>query len=167
MEPVANKELGTMYWIKNNNKDRITAFFGSKKKWEEIPSWDEYKVVQPSKKAIRFNHGYDENKPKSQLDINDMRQAAEFRGGKCLSDTMIKGDLTTKLKWRCAFGHEFEASPTLVLLGGHWCTDCLPAPWNYDEEAKKNPFFAQVWYPLHEKDEANYYDESIIKDIKK
>lgn len=80
---------------------------------------------------------------------------------------MVKGDLYTKLKWRYAFGHEFEASPALVLLGGHWCLDCLPAPWNYDDEAKKNPFFAQVWYPLHDKDEANYYDASIIKDMKK
>lgn len=167
MEPVANKELGTMYWIKNNVKDRITAFFGSKEKWQAIPTWERYKSIEPSRKPIRLNHGYDENKPKSELDINDMKQAAKFRGGECLSDTMVKGDIHTKLKWRCAFGHEFEASPTLVLLGGHWCPDCLPAPWNYDEEAKRNSFFAQVWYPLYDKDEANYYDASIIKDVKK
>ncbi|MFW2504162.1 NAD-dependent epimerase/dehydratase family protein [Clostridium diolis] len=167
MEPVANKELGTMYWMKNNVKDRISAFFGSKERWQTIPTWNEYRYVEPSKKPIRLDHGYDENKPKSELDINDMKQAAKFRGGECLSQSMVKGALYTKLKWRCAFGHEFEASPALVLLGGHWCPDCLPAPWNYDEEAKKNPFFAQVWYPLHDKSESNYYDESIIKEIKK
>lgn len=166
IEPVANKELGTMYWIKNNIKDKITAFFGSKEKWERIPAWKQFRVPNPSRKPMCLNHGYDENKPKSELDITDMRQAAEFRGGKCLSESMVKGDLHTKLKWSCAFGHEFEASPVLVLLGGHWCLDCMPAPWNYDEEAKVNPFFAQVWYPLHDKDEANYYDESILKDIK-
>ena len=167
MEPVANKELGTMFWIKNDEKDRITAFFGSKERWKEIPSWNEYKVVEPAKEAIRLNHGYDETKPKSELDLEDMKQAAKFRGGDCLSETMHKGDLSTKLPWCCAFGHYFEASPTLVLLGGHWCPECLPAPWNYDEEAKRNPFFRQVWYPLHEKDEANYFDESILKDFKK
>ena len=167
MEPVANKELGTMYWIKNDVKDRISAFFGSKEKWRKIPAWDKYKFVKPSKKPIRLNHGYDEGKPESELDINDMRQAAEFRGGKCLSDSMTKGDLYTKLKWRCAFDHEFEASPALILLAGHWCPECLPAPWNYDEEAKRNPFFAQVWYPLHDRNEANYYDKSILLDIKK
>lgn len=166
MEPVANKELGTMYWIKNDVKDRITAFFGSKEKWKAIPSWNEYKGVQPSKEGIRLNHGYDETKPKADLELEDMKQAAEFRGGKCLSESMKKGDLSTKLQWCCAFGHKFEASPTLVLLGGHWCPECLPAPWNYDEEAKRNPFFAQVWYPLHGKDVANYYDESILKDFK-
>jgi nucleoside-diphosphate-sugar epimerase len=167
MEPVANKELGTMYWLKNNEKDRITAFFGSKERWKAIPSWNEYKVIEPSKEAIRLNHGYDETKPKSELDLEDMKQAAKFRGGDCLSATMQKGDLSTKLPWCCAFGHYFEASPTLVLLGGHWCPECLPTPWNYHEEANRNPFFAQVWYPLHEKDEANYYDESILKDYKK
>ena len=37
------------------------------------------------------------------------------------------------------------ASPKLVLKGGHWCEKCEASPWNYDEIAKKNPFFAQVW----------------------
>ncbi len=166
MEPVANHELGTMYWIKNNVKDRITAFFGSKDEWNKISTWKEYKIARPSKKPIYLNHGYDENKPKSELDILDMKQAAEFRGGKCLSGNMVKGDLYTKLKWSCAFGHEFEASPALVLLGGHWCPECFPAPWNYDEEAKRNPFFAQVWYPLHDKNENNYYDRGILKEYK-
>lgn len=96
----------------------------------------------------------------------DMRKAAEFRGGKCLSPAMTKGDLSTPLDWECQFGHRFKASPTLVLLGGHWCPECLPLPWNYDEIAKGNPFFAQVWYPFHDKKEHNVYDESIFTDFK-
>lgn len=167
MKPVANKELGTMYWIKNDVKDRITSFFGSKEAWNKIPTWSQYKIKRPSTTPTRLNHGYNESKPKSELDINDMKQAAEFRGGQCLSDNMVNGDLYTKLKWKCGHNHVFEASPALVLLGGHWCPDCLPAPWNYDEEAKINPFFAQVWYPLHDKNETNCYDKSLIKDIKK
>lgn len=159
----AEKPFGTLHWIKNNNQPRITSFFGSLEKWKAIPGWDKFKFEQASKIPTKLNHGYDENKPKSELDIDDMKQAAEFRGGKCLSDTMIKGDMKTKLKWECAFGHQFEASPTLVLLGGHWCPECMPLPWNYDEEAKRNPFFAQVWRPLHDEDEANVYDESILK----
>ena len=99
-------------------------------------------------------------------DIEDMRKAAEFRGGKCLSPAMTKGDLSTPLDWECQFGHRFKASPTLVLLGGHWCPECLPLPWNYDEIAKGNPFFAQVWYPFHDKKEHNVYDESIFTDFK-
>ena len=95
--------------------------------------------------AERLSHGYDESKPLSELGIEDMRQAAKFRGGKCLSESMVKGDLATKLEWECAFGHRFEASPALILLGGHWCDECMPAPWRFDEQAKRNPFLAQVW----------------------
>ncbi len=114
---------------------------------------------------VRLDHGYDENKPKSELDLEDMKSAARFRGGECLSGSMVKGDLTTKLKWRCAFGHEFEGSPTLILLAGHWCPECTPPPWNYDEIAKVNPFFAQVWYPNHDRDECCYYDERCFEDV--
>ena len=67
-------------------------------------------------------------------------------------------------------------SPNLVLRGGHWCPEELPSSlekaeqkkfrWAYDDEAKVNPFFAQVWYPLHDKSENNVYTEEIYKDFK-
>lgn len=75
---------------------------------------------------------------------------------------MTPGDMRTPLEWQCQFGHTFKASPTLILLGGHWCPECLPMPWNYDEIAKGNPFFAQVWNPAHSPDEHNVYDEHIF-----
>jgi hypothetical protein len=92
-----------------------------------------------------------------------MQKAAKFRGGECLSPTMIKGDLFTPLKWRSAFGNDFEMSPNLVMIGGHWCPQELPWPWYYDEEAKVNPFFARIWYPLHDKNESNYYTDKIFQ----
>ena len=49
--------------------------------------------------------------------------AAEFRGGVCLSEEMDTGNWIRKLKFQCAFGHEFEASPRLILEGGHWCPE--------------------------------------------
>ena len=54
----------------------------------------------------------------------------------------------------------FEASPALILLGGHWCPECyIPQKkWDYDQIAKTNPFFAQVWYPNHTKEEHNTYE---------
>ncbi len=100
-----------------------------------------------------IDHGYDESKPESELTLEDVRKAAEFRGGACLSDKMQKGDWSGKLKFRCAFGHEFDASPRLVLEGGHWCPVCERESWNYQNRAKVDPFFAQVWHPLHSKDE--------------
>ena len=156
------KGLGTQDWIKNNDKKRISAFYGSKEKWEQIPDWKHFDTSRPSETPIILNHGYDENKPESEWELSDMQKAAEFRGGKCLSTEMTKGDLHTPLEWQCQFGHTFKASPALILLGGHWCPECLPTPWHYGEIAKGNPFFAQVWYPLHDKNENDYYGEEIF-----
>ncbi|MDD5712251.1 MAG: NAD(P)-dependent oxidoreductase [Smithellaceae bacterium] len=154
---------GPLYWMKHDTamRDRITAFFGSKEKWEAIPDWG---VDMPNFNPdwIRLDHGYDESKEK--LELSDLQGAAKFRGGELLS-TEWNGDMYTKLRWRCGLDHEFEASPFLVLKGGHWCDTCQPPDWNYDAIARVNPFFAQVWYPNHDKDENHYYDETCIADI--
>ena len=146
-----DKTFGTLGWATSGNDERIRAYFGSYEEREAIGSWDDMRDIDLADEvsAERLDHGYDEAKPLAELDIEDMRRAAEFRGGRCLSTTMTRGDMATKLEWECAFGHRFEASPTLVLLGGHWCDECMPAPWRYDEEAKRNPFLAQVWHKMH------------------
>lgn len=146
MEKVAHTPgEGTLDWLERNDfEDRIKAFFGSREEREKIPGWEEFDLSRPSENPVLLDHGYDENKPLEELDIDDCRRAAEFRGGRCLSEEMEKGDLDTPLEWECAFGHRFEATPRTVLKGGHWCPDCLPAPWRYQEEARKNPFIAQV-----------------------
>jgi nucleoside-diphosphate-sugar epimerase len=153
---------GTMHWIKSNNLGRISAFWGSLEKWEQIPDWNT-DMPNISEKAYKLDHGYDETKSLDELNIEDMRKAAEFRGGECRS-SFYKGK-NSKLSWRCAFGHEFEATPMLVLKAGHWCPDCLAPPWNYDEIAKRNPFFAQIYYTNHDKYENNFYDEKCYEDI--
>ncbi len=150
MKPVAHKkEYGTMYWIEQEVHEKIGAYFGSKEAWSILPTWATYQAERPSATPLRLSHGYDETKPKQELDVADMQPLAMFRGGACLSTTMKPGDLFTKLHWECAFGHAFTASPALVLLGGHWCPHCLQAA-NYEEEAKRNPFFAQVWNPVRQ-----------------
>ena len=151
MRMIANDKIfGTLGWLKTDNEQRIKAYFGSREERDAIPSWEEMCNINLAGEADaeRLNHGYDESKPLAELDIKDMHQAAEFRGGKCLSETMVKGDLATKLEWECAFGHRFLATPALVLLGGHWCDECMPAPWRFDEEAERNPFLAQVWHKM-------------------
>jgi hypothetical protein len=153
---------GTMNWIMTNNQGRISAFWGSREKWEQIPAWNDHMPDINSESYI-LEHGYNETKDSDELTIEDMQRAAEFRGGECLSPLFI--DMKSKLNWRCAFGHEFEASPILVLQAGHWCPECLAPPWNYDEIAKRNPFFAQVYYTNHDKNESNFYDEKCYEDI--
>ena len=163
MRTLAHKKgLGTMDWIRSRNEQRISSYFGSREAWEQIPDWPGQNLTPPSDTPVHIDHGYDETKPTAELGIEDMRQAAEFRGGKCLSHSMIPGDMATQLEWECHLGHRFKASPALILQGGHWCPECLPPPWRYGEIASGNPFFAQVWYPLHGRDENNLYDESIF-----
>lgn len=117
-------------------------------------------------KIVYFSHGYDENKPDSELDIEDMQGAAKFRGGKLISKTMTKGDLRTKLEWACHDGHKFTASPYTVIKAGFWCPDCCqPVPWNFDALSKKIPFFAQVWYNSHSPEENEFYAADCYKDI--
>lgn len=146
-------ERGTLNWIINDRKEFIEPFFISREKWAEIPPLNEFSHYTEWDKVIWIDHGYDESKPESELSIEDLESAAEFRGGRLLSRRMEKGDWQSKLEWQCAFGHEFRASPRLILEGGHWCPVCERESWNYHEIAKRSPFFAQVWYPLHDRDE--------------
>lgn len=150
--------LGTLDWLgRTDCEQRIKAFFGDRSRQADIPGWDNFELHRPGDEPTPLDHGYDEAIPESELDLGVMRQAARFRGGDCISGSMKKGDLDTPLEWRCASGHQFRATPRTVLKGGHWCPDCMPAPWRYDSEARQNPFLAQVWLDSHSPDEDEVY----------
>ncbi len=182
MKAVAKKKpFGTLCWERGADPGRTAAFFGSQEERGSIPGWDAFDLSPLPEKPVLLDHGYDETKPESALGIGDMRRAAEFRGGRCISETMETGDLHTPLEWECARGHRFRATPATVLLGGHWCPGCFPAAklpagdgsspdagkrdgadpgavsrgWDYDEEARLNPFLAQAWHSTHRPDERN------------
>ena len=186
-----SKEHGTQWWIKNNKQERINAYYGSLEAYKAIPDWSHMDVSHNSETPVLLDHGYDENKPKEDFTIEDMQKAAAFRGGKCLSKSMTKGDWETKLEWQDADGHTFMASPRLILLGGHWSpydmpfpyndadikaafknqdSDILRAetadlksiPWHWDRVAKQNPFYAQLWSPLHDASEDNIYGPEVF-----
>ena len=155
-------EHGTKRWLKENMEAQIDAYWGSRKAWEAIPEKvSDMELFTDWNHVVRIDHGYDESKPESELTLADMKAAARFRGGECLSESMQKGDWSTKLRFCCAFGHTFEASPRLVLEGGHWCCECERKSWNYGARAKVDPFFAQVWTPLHEPDEMREYPKLV------
>ena len=151
---------GTLDWLRRDDcEEKVTAFFGSREERDRIPSWKDYDLTPPSQEPVLLDHGYDETKKMESLALKDMARAAAFRGGKVISDYMKPGDLSSPLEWQCGRGHCFEASPRLVLKGGHWCPYCLPSPWRYDEEARINPFLAQVWHASHSPDECMVYDK--------
>ena len=53
--------------------------------------------------------------------IEQMREIAQKKGGKCLSNTYINSQ--TKLKWKCKNGHIWEAIPNAIIRG-QWCKKC-------------------------------------------
>jgi len=55
------------------------------------------------------------------LSLEHMRATARARGGQCLA-TEYRNTLT-KLRWRCAGGHEWMATPGHV-RNGRWCPEC-------------------------------------------
>ena len=151
---MANSKIhGTQWWIKNKVEPKIYTYYGSLEAYRAIPDWKHFDVSHNSETPVLLDHGYDESKPIDKLTDAELNKAAAFRGGKYLGDDT----------WQCAEGHTFKASRRLILLGGHWCPDCFPypypfepkekqRPWAWDAEAKRNPFFAQLWSPLHEQD---------------
>jgi nucleoside-diphosphate-sugar epimerase len=163
MKALASTKNGTLYWYENKNEMRITAFYKDYTSYESIPKWGVDMPEMDSTKIDwhRLDHGYDESK--EQLKIEDLKDAAHFRGGECISKEW-DGDMYATLEWKCAFNHQFKGKPYTILKAGHWCPECL-LPWNYDEIAKRNPFFAQVWYPNHDIDEHNFYPEDCYTDI--
>ena len=150
-------------WFMANSKER------SLEAYRAIPDWEHFDLSHPSETPVLLDHGYDESKDVDALTDAELKKAAAFRGGKYLGDDT----------WQDAEGRTFHASRRLVLLGGHWSPFDMPmpydektlsicnlqlstTPWHWDEVAKQNPFFAQLWSPLHDKDENNTYGPEVF-----
>lgn len=164
------------YWVDNGMTDRVEAFYYSYNDFKNIPSnfkdypllinnkaydvnngvvdvnYNELRDIANSSKYL-LDHGFNDKKDDEDITADDLRQAAEYRGGKCLS-SIDRGDVHTLLNWRCSHGHNFKATAYGVLRCGYWCNECCtPVPWNFDSVAKSSPYFAQVWYDSHRKSE--------------
>ncbi len=143
LEKIALEPEGTLRWIREKDQAKIKAFFGSEEQYRAIPAWDkDMPSLDPNLPYRRLDHGYDESKEK--LALQDLQQAAAFRGG-VLLDAAWEGDMNMKVSWGCCLGHTFEMSPHAVLKGGHWCPGCLAPPWKTAEIAKKNKFVGQLF----------------------
>ena len=180
-----SKEHGTQWWIKKLKDEslklkvqkRIAAYYGSIEAYKAIPEWAYFDVSHNSETPVLLDHGYDESKNVDELTDAELNKAAAFRGGKYLGNDM----------WEDANGNKFKAGRRLVLLGGHWSPFDMPCPydqktlekmnstlstlnfqlstlpWHWDRVAKQNPFFAQLWTPLHEADEDNIYGPEVFE----
>ncbi|MEQ1735138.1 MAG: NAD(P)-dependent oxidoreductase [Rhodoglobus sp.] len=142
MKRLARQPEGPLRWFESDDRDKVEAFFGSRSAWEQIPDW-EGAIPEPGQ-AGPLDHGFDDQLPDADVGLAEAVSAAQFRGGECQSRDMVTGAMYAPLRWRCAAGHEFEATPYLVLRAGHWCRECQPPPWNDVVLTEGNRFLAQV-----------------------
>jgi len=151
-----------LHWYLNGNEARVQAFYGGVEEFEAIPDWGESPPdLDPDAPWRRFDHGYDETKPV--LELCDVQQAAEFRGGKCLAGEW-DSDPYAVLDWVCSEGHTFSARAYTVLGAGHWCPVCVE-DWNGHTRAVHDRHYGQSWYADHEEDEEYDYSTAAGDDI--
>lgn len=143
LKPLTRRPRGTMRFVRDDDTERIDAYFGSLAAWQAIGDWSTFTPPDPSRAPSRLDHGYDASK--SAWNRAELAEAARFRGGELLSGE--PGDVATPLRWRCAFGHVFPGSPRLILTAGHWCPDCVRDWASYHAQAERSAFFAQVEPP--------------------
>lgn len=146
MKPYAfEKGMGTQWWVEND-PERLNAYYGSRQAYEEIRSWEQMRPASMEKNAEAalaagelkiLDHGWDENRSLEDLTVDEVRRAAEFRGGRFL------GKKGRTFEWECEHGHRFEASLEYVLLGGGWCLECNPDKWE-SETTSRNRFVSQL-----------------------
>jgi nucleoside-diphosphate-sugar epimerase len=80
LRKLALQPHGTLRWKKEKDAGRIRAFFGSSEAMESIPGWEApLPSLDHNLPHIKLDHGYDESK--ETLDTEDLRFAAECRGG--------------------------------------------------------------------------------------
>ena len=145
LHKLAHKPDGTLGWMDRKDKGRISAFYGSVEAYQMIRGWEEdMPSLDQNQVHLRLDHGYDETR--KELEIRDLQQAAEFRGGALVSRDWT-GDMHRPLSWICCQKHPFMMTPHAVLKGGHWCLECIAPPWNYHLIRDQNPYAAQVLIP--------------------
>ena len=79
-DKLARTEHGTLHFIADNAEDHIDAYWGGRKRWEALPDkLSEMQHFTNWDAVVPINHGYDETKQESELDIADMQKAAQHR----------------------------------------------------------------------------------------
>ncbi len=98
-----------------NNRTKLLWQCAEGHRWERIP-----KIIKQGRWCPECANKQS-TETRRRLGISEMQQIAEEHGGKCLSKTYING--RTKLLWKCAKGHQWDARPENVKRG-IWCLQC-------------------------------------------
>ncbi|MDD3809232.1 MAG: NAD(P)-dependent oxidoreductase [Erysipelotrichaceae bacterium] len=121
--------------------------------YSRFPFWRNYSPTR------HFHYGLDLERDESDLTLEDIKNVASLRGGRCLSDSMVPGDWDSPKEFVCAKGHVFWASPRLIIEGGHWCGECGKTHWEYGALIEGNPFLRQFYHG-----DTNSFTKNVIPD---
>jgi len=109
MQTIAKERKGTCLSLEYvNNSTKLTWECHKGHRWENTPAKIKSGQWCPHCSGRRQS-------------IEDMREMAKSRLGKCLSNKYVTGK--TKLTWECHKGHRWEAAPTDI-KSGSWCPRC-------------------------------------------
>ena len=100
------------YYINNSTKLRWRCAEGHE--WEAVPS----SIKQGSWCSICGDKRAGRKRANT---IDEMKALAAAKGALCLSNSY--GSVKSRLRWRCAAGHEWETQAS-VIIAGHWCLKC-------------------------------------------
>ena len=177
IKPLLKDDNAPMYWYKHQDEARMLAYFNGSDKYEVLPKkWSDFNILALGKDSegnpvdynylrthpTRLDHYFDIDKPRSEIDISDLKKVAEAHGGKLITKEFKKGDIYQKVEWENSDGERFISCPHTVLYCGHWYNiSYREHAWDFDRLAKKDKIYAQIWYDQHEIDEDRfyYYDE--------
>lgn len=173
IKPLLKDDNAPRYWYKHGEEGKIIACFGSVERYENIDKdWNKFPLNAENRSEYggeidynkirndspRLNHYFDNDKPDSEIDIEDLKNVAKAHGGKLITKEFTKGDIYHAVEWENQDKERFFARPFSVLKAGHWMNISYKEyAWDFDRLAKKDKIYAQIWYDTHSKDENYYY----------
>lgn len=186
IEKLLTDENSPEYWYKADDNAKLTAFFGGKKEYENLPkTWREFNLLVENKtpngeplnyaelknkaNARLIDYGFDFNKKDGEITLKDLTSVAKMHAGKLLTKDFKTGDMYAKLLWQDQDGNKFTATPYSILRAGHWFNPCYNSfSWDFDRLSKKDKIYSQIWYTSHSEKENNLYylDENLKANIK-
>ena len=173
-----NNPNSPYHWYKHKDEARMLAYFDGSEKYRNIDKdWENFNLlsngVYPNGETFdfkkyretvtRLDHYFDIDKPLTEVTIEDLRNYAEARGGKLITEDYKTGEVYRQLEWETADKERFTARPYSLLFCGHWMNISYKEyAWDFDRIAKVDKLAAQIWYDSHSKDEDRfyYYDEN-------
>ena len=176
IKPLLKDANAPARWVKDNNEAKIKATYYDLETYNKLGTdWNKFNLfvegkdyfgndldfekLKSSEETTKLNYYYDNDKPLSEITIEDLKNVARAHGGDLLEETFTTGDVYRKVKWINQDNEIFYARPFTVLKGGHWWNiSYRELAWDFDRLAKKDKIYAQLWYLDHKKDEnVKYY----------